>query len=48
MDNRDEITIWWLGHPIFRDKKRCQLFVRRIPTFFENIPSSFDKRIWNY
>ncbi|KAF3663434.1 Photosystem II CP47 reaction center protein [Capsicum annuum] len=35
MDNRDGITVGWLGHLIFRDKEGHELFVRRMPTFFE-------------
>ncbi|CAK7352310.1 unnamed protein product [Dovyalis caffra] len=38
MDNEDEIAMRWLGHPIFRDKEGCELFIRRIPTFFETFP----------
>ncbi|XVF58302.1 hypothetical protein PTKIN_Ptkin07bG0054200 [Pterospermum kingtungense] len=35
MDNEDGIAVGWLGHSIFRDKERRELFVRRMPTFFE-------------
>ncbi|MBA0568714.1 hypothetical protein Golob_006186 [Gossypium lobatum] len=28
MDNGDGIAVGWLGHPIFRDKDGCELFVR--------------------
>ncbi|PHT76209.1 Photosystem II CP47 reaction center protein [Capsicum annuum] len=35
MDNGDGIAVGWLGHPIFRDKEGRELFVRRMPTFFE-------------
>ncbi|XWS53936.1 hypothetical protein CRYUN_Cryun10bG0043400 [Craigia yunnanensis] len=35
MDNGDGIAVGWLGQPIFRDKKGRELFVRRMPTFFE-------------
>ncbi|XBI43334.1 hypothetical protein VPH35_108115 [Triticum aestivum] len=35
MDNGDGIVVGWLGHPIFRDKEERELFVRRMPTFFE-------------
>nr|YP_010513403.1 photosystem II 47 kDa protein [Clitoria mariana]UXL84974.1 photosystem II 47 kDa protein [Clitoria mariana] len=38
MDNGDGIAVGWLGHPIFRDKEGCELFVRRMPTFFETFP----------
>jgi photosystem II CP47 chlorophyll apoprotein len=35
MDNGDGIAVGWLGHPIFKDKEGNELFVRRMPTFFE-------------
>ena len=38
MYNGDGITVGWLGHPIFRDKEGRELFVRRMPTFFETFP----------
>ncbi|KAL8217811.1 hypothetical protein R6Q57_021184 [Mikania cordata] len=38
MDNVDGIAVGWLGHPIFRDKEGRELFVRRMPTFFETFP----------
>ncbi|KAL8112948.1 hypothetical protein AgCh_020317 [Apium graveolens] len=38
MDNGDGIAFGWLGHPIFRDKEGRELFVRRMPTFFETFP----------
>ncbi|KAK4843208.1 hypothetical protein QYF36_005336 [Acer negundo] len=38
MDNEDGITVGWLGHPIFRYKEGRELFVRRMPTFFETFP----------
>ncbi|PHU03349.1 Photosystem II CP47 reaction center protein [Capsicum chinense] len=38
MDNGDRIAVGWLGHPIFRDKEGRELFVRRMPTFFEKFP----------
>ncbi|KAL9344115.1 hypothetical protein Peur_064546 [Populus x canadensis] len=34
----DGIAIGWLRHPIFRDKEGRELFVHRMPTFFEKIP----------
>ncbi|MBA0877490.1 hypothetical protein Goshw_014074 [Gossypium schwendimanii] len=37
-DNRDGIAIGWLGHPIFRDKDKDELFICRMPTFFETFP----------
>nr|GEU74015.1 photosystem II CP47, chloroplastic [Tanacetum cinerariifolium] len=38
MDNRDGIAVLWLGHHVFRDKEGRELFVRRMPTFFETFP----------
>ncbi|KAL5577578.1 hypothetical protein UlMin_019277 [Ulmus minor] len=38
IDNGDGIAVGWLGHPIFRDKEGCELFVRCMPTFFETFP----------
>ncbi|QCE14657.1 photosystem II CP47 chlorophyll apoprotein [Vigna unguiculata] len=38
MDNGDGIAVGWLGHPFFRDKEGHELFVRRMPTFFETFP----------
>ncbi|MFQ6667147.1 hypothetical protein Gotur_033262, partial [Gossypium turneri] len=38
MDNGDGIVVGWLGHPIFRDKDGRELFVCRMPTFFETLP----------
>ncbi|KAI3877379.1 hypothetical protein MKX03_026436 [Papaver bracteatum] len=38
MDSGDAIAVGWLGHPIFRDKEGHELFVRRMPTFFETFP----------
>ncbi|GJV80050.1 cytochrome b6 [Tanacetum coccineum] len=34
----DGIAVGWLGHPVFRDKEGRELFVRRMPTFFETFP----------
>ncbi|KAL5569717.1 hypothetical protein UlMin_026292, partial [Ulmus minor] len=31
-------SVGWLGHPIFRDKEGRELFVCRMPTFFETFP----------
>ncbi|AES96775.1 photosystem II CP47 chlorophyll apoprotein, putative [Medicago truncatula] len=31
----NRIVVGWLGHPIFKDKEKRELFVRRMPTFFE-------------
>ncbi|RZC44451.1 hypothetical protein C5167_037401 [Papaver somniferum] len=38
MDIGDGIAVGWLGHPIFRDKEGHELFVRRMPAFFETFP----------
>ncbi|KAI3899016.1 hypothetical protein MKW92_017738 [Papaver armeniacum] len=38
MDIGDGIVVGWLGHPIFRDKDGHEIFVRRMPTFFETFP----------
>jgi len=38
MDDGDGIAVGWLGHPVFRDKEGRELFVRRMPTFFETFP----------
>jgi photosystem II CP47 chlorophyll apoprotein len=38
MENGDGIAIGWLGHPIFKDKEGNEIFVRRMPTFFETFP----------
>jgi photosystem II CP47 chlorophyll apoprotein len=37
MDNGDGIAVGWLGHGVFKDKGH-ELFVRRMPTFFETFP----------
>jgi photosystem II CP47 chlorophyll apoprotein len=34
----DGITVGWLGHAVFRDRRGQELYVRRIPTFFETFP----------
>ncbi|CAK9250578.1 unnamed protein product [Sphagnum jensenii] len=34
----DGIAVGWLGHVFFRDKEGHELFVRRMPTFFETFP----------
>jgi len=36
--NGDGIVVGWLGHGVFRDKEGHELFVRRMPTFFETFP----------
>jgi photosystem II CP47 chlorophyll apoprotein len=38
MNSGDGIAVGWLGHPIFKDKLGNELFVRRMPTFFETFP----------
>nr|YP_009589692.1 photosystem II CP47 chlorophyll apoprotein [Selaginella remotifolia]QBL76275.1 photosystem II CP47 chlorophyll apoprotein [Selaginella remotifolia] len=37
-DSGDGIAVGWLGHAVFRDKEGHELFVRRMPTFFETFP----------
>jgi len=43
MDNGDGIIVGWLGHPSFRDKEGCELFVWRMPTFFKHFKLFFLK-----
>jgi photosystem II CP47 chlorophyll apoprotein len=38
MNSGDGIAIGWLGHSVFTDKEGNELFVRRMPTFFETFP----------
>ncbi|NEP88130.1 MAG: photosystem II chlorophyll-binding protein CP47 [Okeania sp. SIO2C2] len=38
MNNGDGLAQGWLGHPIFKDKDGEELFVRRLPNFFETFP----------
>lgn len=38
MDIANRRTVGWLGHPIFRDKEGCELFVRCMSTFLETFP----------
>ena len=38
MNSGDGIAVGWLGHAVFQDKEGEQLFVRRMPTFFETFP----------
>jgi photosystem II CP47 chlorophyll apoprotein len=38
MNNGDGIALGWLGHASFKDKNGNELFVRRMPTFFETFP----------
>jgi photosystem II CP47 chlorophyll apoprotein len=38
INSGDGITVGWLGHAVFRDRIGQDLYVRRIPTFFETFP----------
>jgi photosystem II CP47 chlorophyll apoprotein len=38
MNNGDGIAIGWLGHAVFTDREGNELYVRRMPTFFETFP----------
>ncbi len=38
MVNGDGIAKGWLGHPVFTDSQGNELFVRRLPNFFETFP----------
>ncbi len=38
MNKGDGIAQGWLGHPVFTDKEGRELFVRRLPNFFETFP----------
>jgi photosystem II CP47 chlorophyll apoprotein len=38
INSGDGIAVGWLGHAVFRDEKGNDLYVRRIPTFFETFP----------
>jgi photosystem II CP47 chlorophyll apoprotein len=38
MNNGDGVALGWLGHASFKDKNGNELFVRRMPTFFETFP----------
>jgi photosystem II CP47 chlorophyll apoprotein len=38
MNNGDGIAQGWLGHASFKDKEGRELFVRRLPNFFETFP----------
>ena len=38
MNSGDGIAVGWLGHATFQDKTGRELFVRRMPTFFETFP----------
>jgi photosystem II CP47 chlorophyll apoprotein len=38
MNKGDGLAEGWLGHPVFKDKDGEELFVRRLPNFFETFP----------
>ena len=38
MNSGDGIAVGWLGHSVFKDSEGRELFVRRMPTFFETFP----------
>jgi photosystem II CP47 chlorophyll apoprotein len=38
INSGDGIAVGWLGHAVFRDRDGNELYVRRIPTFFETFP----------
>jgi photosystem II CP47 chlorophyll apoprotein len=38
MNSGDGIAVGWLGHAVFKDNEARELFVRRMPTFFETFP----------
>ena len=38
MNSGDGIAVGWLGHAVFKDQDGRELFVRRMPTFFETFP----------
>jgi photosystem II CP47 chlorophyll apoprotein len=38
MNSGDGIAVGWLGHASFKDQDGRELFVRRMPTFFETFP----------
>lgn len=38
MNNGDGLAEGWLGHPVFTDNEGRELFVRRLPNFFETFP----------
>jgi len=38
MNSGDGIAVGWLGHGIFKDSEGRELYVRRMPTFFETFP----------
>jgi photosystem II CP47 chlorophyll apoprotein len=38
MNSGDGIAVGWLGHAVFKDNEGNELYVRRMPTFFETFP----------
>jgi photosystem II CP47 chlorophyll apoprotein len=38
MNQGDGIARGWVGHPVFKDSEGRELFVRRLPNFFETFP----------
>jgi photosystem II CP47 chlorophyll apoprotein len=38
MNSGDGIAAGWLGHAVFKDKDGQELFVHRMPTFFQTFP----------
>ena len=38
MNKGDGLAVGWLGHAVFQDQTEQELFVRRMPTFFETFP----------
>jgi photosystem II CP47 chlorophyll apoprotein len=38
INSGDGVAVGWLGHPVFYDTNGNELYVRRIPTFFETFP----------
>jgi photosystem II CP47 chlorophyll apoprotein len=38
MNKGDGLAEGWLGHPVFTDAEGRELFVRRLPNFFETFP----------
>jgi photosystem II CP47 chlorophyll apoprotein len=38
MNSGDGVAVGWLGHATFRDRSGAELYVRRMPTFFETFP----------
>merc|ERR1712066_989094 len=38
VNSGDGIPVGWIGHAVFRDSTGKELYVRRMPTFFETFP----------